>query len=62
VAAQAQQCLACEDVRLGLYIARSIITQYHGRVSVESVPGKGATFRCELPLAVTAGMLYEAQR
>jgi signal transduction histidine kinase len=36
---------------LGLYIARTIITEYGGRVGVRAAPGQGATFWCELPLA-----------
>jgi PAS domain S-box-containing protein len=35
---------------LGLYIARQIAEQHHGRLSVESRPSEGATFTIELPL------------
>ena len=35
---------------LGLYISRQIIEAHHGRIWVESQPGKGATFFVELPL------------
>jgi signal transduction histidine kinase len=36
---------------LGLYIARSIAQHLGGDIRVESQPGKGATFRIELPTA-----------
>jgi signal transduction histidine kinase len=34
---------------LGLAIVQSIISDHHGRISVHSKPGKGATFIIELP-------------
>lgn len=37
---------------LGLYITRAIVEDEGGRVSVDSVPGQGATFTVELPLSV----------
>lgn len=36
---------------LGLAIAQWIVAQHHGKITVESRPGQGATFRVELPLA-----------
>jgi PAS domain S-box-containing protein len=36
---------------LGLYIARQIVEAHGGEISIESVPGEGATFRVELPRA-----------
>jgi two-component system nitrogen regulation sensor histidine kinase NtrY len=33
---------------LGLAIVQSVISDHHGRISVESEPGKGATFRIDL--------------
>jgi len=36
---------------LGLHICRTIIERHHGRVGVQSAPGKGATFWFVLPLA-----------
>jgi signal transduction histidine kinase len=33
---------------LGLAIVQSIVSDHHGRISVESEPGKGATFRIQL--------------
>jgi signal transduction histidine kinase len=41
---------------LGLYLSRSIVERHGGRVGVESVPGMGATFWAELPLASGAGL------
>ena len=35
---------------LGLYICRTIIEQHHGRVGVESAPGKGSTFWFTVPV------------
>ena len=35
---------------IGLSIAQKIVEQHHGALSVESVPGDGATFTFELPL------------
>jgi PAS domain S-box-containing protein len=35
---------------LGLYISRHIVEGHGGAISVESQPGRGATFRVELPL------------
>ena len=35
---------------LGLAIVQSIVSDHHGRISVESNPGSGATFRIDLPV------------
>ena len=35
---------------LGLAIAQWIVTQHRGSITVESVPGEGATFKVELPM------------
>jgi two-component system NtrC family sensor kinase len=35
---------------LGLSISRTILEEHHGRIWVESEPGKGATFHLELPI------------
>jgi nitrogen fixation/metabolism regulation signal transduction histidine kinase len=34
---------------LGLAIVQSVVADHHGKISVESAPGRGATFRIELP-------------
>ena len=36
---------------LGLYIAREIVTQHGGEITVQSVPGEGSVFTVRLPLA-----------
>jgi len=36
---------------LGLSITQGIVASHHGRLSVESVVGKGTTFAVHLPLA-----------
>jgi signal transduction histidine kinase len=36
---------------LGLAIVQSIVSDHHGRISVQSEKGKGSTFRIELPAA-----------
>jgi len=38
-----------EGLGMGLPICRSIVEAHSGQLSVESVPGKGATFRCVFP-------------
>ena len=35
---------------LGLFITRQIAESHGGSISVESVPGRGATFLLEIPL------------
>ncbi len=39
---------------LGLPTTRRIIEEHHGHISVQSEPGKGTSFRVELPLAQAA--------
>jgi signal transduction histidine kinase len=36
---------------LGLYIAKTIVEAHGGTISVDSVPGQGATFTFKLPVA-----------
>ncbi len=38
---------------LGLWISRKIVEAMHGKITVQSAPGQGATFRVELPLSPT---------
>ncbi len=38
-------------VGLGLYIAKAIVDAHHGKLWVDSAPGRGATFHFTLPLA-----------
>jgi signal transduction histidine kinase len=41
---------------LGLAIVQSVISDHHGNITVHSTPGKGATFRIELPKNLTAAL------
>jgi len=36
---------------LGLSVVSGIVEQHHGRITVESIPGRGAVFTVYLPLA-----------
>jgi signal transduction histidine kinase len=38
---------------LGLAIVQSVVSDHHGRISVESEPGRGATFRIDLPCLIS---------
>jgi two-component system, NtrC family, nitrogen regulation sensor histidine kinase NtrY len=39
---------------LGLAIVQSVVSDHHGSIGVESTPGKGTTFRIDLPRASSA--------
>jgi two-component system sensor histidine kinase MtrB len=45
---------AVPGVGLGLYVVRKIVEAHHGRIEVESAPGRGSTFRVYLPLPSSA--------
>lgn len=40
---------------LGLAIVQSVVSDHHGNISVESEPGKGTTFRIDLPSHASSG-------
>ncbi len=41
---------------LGLAIVQSVVSDHHGSISVDSTPGKGTTFRIDLPRRAAADM------
>jgi signal transduction histidine kinase len=41
-----------DGVGLGLSLAKWIVDRHHGRIAVDSQPGRGSTFTVFLPLAV----------
>ena len=40
---------------LGLAVTQKIVTEHGGKITVESTPGKGSTFRLILPISTAAG-------
>lgn len=47
---------------LGLAIVQSVISDHRGSIAVESDPGKGATFRIELPQRLESALKAESAR
>lgn len=45
---------AIQGTGLGLHIVRSIVEAHHGRITFESAPGVGTTFRFTVPLSSPA--------
>lgn len=45
---------------LGLAVVQSVVSDHGGTITVESEPGRGTTFRIELPLAKAAAISAEA--
>jgi signal transduction histidine kinase len=40
---------------LGLAIVQSVVSDHHGRITVASEPGRGTTFRIDLPQTTARG-------
>jgi signal transduction histidine kinase len=53
---------AASGLGLGLYISRCILEGHRGSISVESVPGRGATFRIELPSEISGEVAMRESR
>jgi nitrogen fixation/metabolism regulation signal transduction histidine kinase len=47
---------------LGLAIVQSVVSDHHGRISVESEPGRGTTFRIDLPKQMDAALKADAAK
>jgi signal transduction histidine kinase len=47
---------------LGLAIVQAVISDHRGSIAVESEPGKGATFRIELPQHLESALRAEPAR
>jgi K+-sensing histidine kinase KdpD len=57
--------LGTEDVEgagIGLSIVKTVVEQYKGSVSAESVPGEGSTFHVRLPSVSTTPVSTDAPR
>lgn len=47
---------------LGLAIVQSVVSDHHGSIVVESAPGRGATFRIDLPKQLTGALTADAAK
>jgi nitrogen fixation/metabolism regulation signal transduction histidine kinase len=46
---------------LGLAIVQSVVSDHHGKITVESEPGRGSTFRIELPVQIPQTDTYPSK-
>ncbi len=51
-----------EGTGLGLSVSYGIVEAHNGTISVESMPGRGTTFRITLPISETSRHVAETSR